>query len=45
VFDAKELGRTVLGSRIASVRISIGTTNFMVSEAADDSMKAMPSAY
>jgi len=38
VFDAKELGRTVFGSRIANVRISIGTTNFMVSEAADDSL-------
>jgi PhnB protein len=44
-FDAKELGRTVFQNRIANVRIRIGTTNFMVSEAAGENMKAAPSAY
>ena len=45
VFGAKELGRTAFGGRIANVRIRIGTTSFMVSEAADENMKPTPAAY
>jgi PhnB protein len=45
-FDAKEIGRTQLpGGRIANVRIRIGTTTFMVSEASGENLKAMPCAY
>jgi PhnB protein len=44
-FDAKELGRTQIpGGRIANVRVRIGTTTFMVSEAEGD-FKAMAGAY
>src|SRR5262245_49155686 len=46
VFNARELGRTVMpDGRIANVRIRIGTTSFMVSEASQDNMRAMPAAY
>jgi PhnB protein len=46
VFNAKELGRTVMpNGRIANVRIRIGTSSFMVSEASKDNMRAMPAAY
>jgi len=46
VFNAKELGRTVQrNGRIANVRMKIGTSAFMVSEASPDNMKAMPAAY
>jgi PhnB protein len=45
-FDAEEIGRTTLpGGRIANSRIRIGTTNFMVSEANGESLKAMPATY
>jgi PhnB protein len=45
VFNAKELGRTVQrNGRIANVRMKIGTSAFMVSEA-HENMKAMPAAY
>jgi PhnB protein len=45
-FDAHEAGRTVLPSgRISNIRISIGSSMLMVSEAADDAMHAMPAAY
>ena len=45
-FGATEVGRTTLpNGRIANIRIRIGTSAFMVSEAADDGMKAMPAAY
>src|SRR3974390_416625 len=46
VFNAKELGRTVLpNGRIANVRMRVGTSSFMVSEASSENMKAMPAAY
>jgi PhnB protein len=45
VFDATELGRSVHGGRIANARMRIGTTSFMVSEAAADNMAAMPAAF
>lgn len=46
VFGAKEIGRTVTRTgRIANVRMNIGTSNFMISEAAEENMKAMPSSY
>jgi PhnB protein len=45
-FDATEVGRTQLpGGRIANVRIRIGTTTFMVSEANGGSLAAMPATY
>jgi len=43
VFDATELGRTVLKGRVANCRLRVGTTSFMVSEGED--FKPMPSAY
>lgn len=46
VFAAEEIGRTTLpNGRIANIRIRIGTSAFMVSDAGDESMKAMPAAY
>ena len=46
VFDASEVGRTTLpNGRIANLRTRIGTSTFMVSEATDDAMQAMPAAY
>ena len=46
VFDAQEIGRTVQrNGRIANVRIKIGASAFMVSEANQDNMRAMPGAY
>jgi len=45
VFDANELGRTVFpDGRIANVRVKIGTSTFMISEAGAE-MRAMPAAY
>jgi PhnB protein len=45
-FDAQEIGRTTLpDGRIANSRVRIGTTNFMVSEANGESLKAMPATY
>ena len=44
--DADEIGRTVLpDGRLANVRMRIGSSCFMVSEAMDDKMPAMPAAY
>jgi len=46
VFEAKELGRTTLpNGRIANIRIRIGTSSLMLSEAADSAMTAMPGTY
>jgi PhnB protein len=46
VFGASELGRTMLPTgRIANIRIRIGSSTFMVSEAANDALQAMPAAY
>jgi PhnB protein len=46
VFSGKELGRTTLpNGRIANVRIRIGTSAFMVSEASEQNMKVMPASY
>jgi PhnB protein len=46
VFGAVEVGRTVLpDGRLANVRLRIGTSTFMVSQAAADAMKAMAGAY
>src|SRR5215470_8573395 len=46
VFNGEELGRTTLpNGRIANARIKIGTSAFMVSEASEENMKAMPAAY
>ena len=45
-FDATEIGRTELpNGRIANVRIKIGASTFMASEADEQNMKAMPGAY
>ena len=45
-FSATEIGRTALpNGRIANVRIKIGTSTFMASEADQENMKAMRSAY
>jgi PhnB protein len=45
-FDAEEIGRTTLpDGRVANSRVRIGTTNFMVSEANGESLKAMPATY
>src|SRR6185503_20218966 len=44
VFDAKEIGRTVMpNNRVANIRIRIGTSTFMISEA--DDFKPMQGAY
>ena len=46
VFDATEVGRTELpNGRVANIRIRIGTTTFMISQADGEVMKPMPSAY
>jgi len=46
VFNGKELGRTTLpNGRIANVRIKIGSSTFMVSEASGEQLKAMPASY
>jgi len=45
-FDAKEAGRTELpDGRLANVRVSIGTSTFMVSEADGQNMPPMPAAH
>lgn len=45
-FDAKEAGRTELpDGRVANVRVSIGTSTFMVSEADGQKMPPMPAAH
>lgn len=45
VFDAKEVGRTALpNGRVANIRISIGTSTFMLSDASD-AIKALPASY
>jgi PhnB protein len=44
VFDATEVGRSIMpGGRIANIRIRIGTSTFMVSEASE--LKPMQAAY
>lgn len=46
VFGASVVGRSVLpNGRIANIRINIGTSTFMLSQAAGNAMKAMPGAY
>jgi len=45
VFDAKEIGRTVSKSRIANLQVQIGSSNFMMSEAGQGGMQAMPGTY
>lgn len=45
VFDAKELGRTVSNDRIANLQIQIGSSKFMMSEAGQGGMHAMPGTY
>jgi PhnB protein len=45
-FDAAEVGRTQLpGGRLANLRIRIGTTTFMVSDATGNGLAAMPATY
>jgi PhnB protein len=46
VFGATELGRTELpNGRIANIRIEIGTSKFMISQADSEALKPMPGAY
>ena len=46
VFNATEAGRTVLpGGRIANIRMNVGSSTFMISQAAADGMAAMAGAY
>jgi PhnB protein len=46
VFGAEEIGRTTMpNGRIANLRIRIGTSAFMISEAGDGGMQAMPGSY
>ena len=45
VFDAKEIGRTVENNRIANLQIQIGSSKFMMSEAGQGGMQAMPGTY
>ena len=44
-FNAQEMGRSIRKGRIANIRMKIGTSAFMVSEASADNMKAMPASY
>ncbi len=45
-FNATEIGRTELpNGRIANVRVRIGTSTFMASEADQENMKAMPGPF
>jgi len=45
-FSAKEIGRTVTpDGRIANVRLRIGTSAFMVSEASAEGLKPMSASY
>jgi len=46
VFDGSEVGRTVMpNARIANVRIRIGTSTFMISEADGENLKPMAASY
>jgi len=46
VFGSTEVGRTELpDGRVANIRIRIGTSIFMVSQADNETMKPMPGAY
>jgi len=46
VFEADEVGRTTTpNGRIANIRIRIGTSIFMISDAGDGAMAAMPGSY
>jgi PhnB protein len=45
-FGATVIGKTVFpNGRIANIRVRIGTSSFMLSEASDEAMKAMPASY
>ena len=45
-FGASVEGKTVFpNGRVANIRMRIGTSSFMMSEAGDDTMKAMPASY
>jgi len=42
-FGATVVGKTVFpNGRVANIRVRIGTSSFMLSEASDEAMKAMP---
>ena len=46
VFDASELGRTTLeDGRIANLRVRVGTSSFMVSEADGTTLEPMPCTH
>lgn len=46
VFDASELGRTELpDGRVANLRVRIGTSSFMISEAEGGMLKPMPCTH
>ena len=46
VFDGSEVGRTVMpNGRIANVRIRVGTSTFMISEADGENLKPMAASY
>ena len=46
VFGGKIEGKTVLpNGRVANIRVRIGTSTFMISQAGEGTMKAMPAAY
>lgn len=45
VFDAKEIGRTMSNKRIANLQVQIGSSKFMISEAGEGGMQAMPGTY
>jgi PhnB protein len=45
-FGAIIEGKTVFpNGRVANIRVRIGTSTFMISEAGEDTMKAMPGTY
>jgi len=45
-FGARVEGKTVFpNGRIANIRVKIGTSSFMMSQAGDETMKAMPASY
>jgi PhnB protein len=46
VFGAAVQGKTVFpDGRVANIRVRIGTSTFMISQAGEGAMKAMPAAY
>lgn len=45
-FDATVEGKTLFpNGRVANIRVKIGTSSFMMSQAGDETMKAMPASY